>query len=271
MHEDVPAHLRHQLWMWTARFLGQSTAQQVQRTRAVANHMRYDYASIPMYSGGSIEYSMEQYIEERCRSDPEAQLRIIEFLLPAFLDPSYADELEHDLRTGNSAYAVADHGKSLVWRQDPTARSAVEKAIAGADEGPAHWLAEAWNDAYGRQSRPGPAYDAAIRAVEGALRGIVIPRNSRATITQIINALRDGSTKFEFDLTDSRGDVGANEPRIDGVEVVIAMLRSLAYGQKTRHGDSGHVTVNSETEARTAVHLAVTLVEIGTTGSLRRR
>ena len=48
------------------------------------------------------------------------------------------------------------------------------------------------------------------------------------------------------------------------------MLRSLAYGQKTRHGDSGPATVNSETEARTAVHLAVTLVEIGTTGALRR-
>lgn len=143
--------------------------------------------------------------------------------------------------------------------------------MAEADEGPSHWIAEAYNDAHGREPRPGPSYDASIRAVEGALRGMVIPKIGKSTVTQIINALRDGRANFELALEDARGAAaGANEPEIDGIEAVLAMLRSLAYGQRTRHGDSGTVTVNSAEEARAAFLLAVTLVQIGSSGALRR-
>jgi hypothetical protein len=157
-------------------------------------------------------------------------------------------------------------------RLDPTVRAHIERVVAEAEEGPSHWISEAYNDAYGREPRPGPSYDASIRAVEGALRGIVIPKNGKATFTQIINALRDGRANFEFVLEDARGAAaGANEPVIEGVEVVLAMLRSLAYAQRTRHGDSVSVSVNSAPEAQAAFQLALTLVQIGSSGALRRR
>lgn len=272
MYEDVPDHLQHPLWAWASPWLNATKPDGIGRIRAVANHMRWPYADLPRSRYSTLEASMREFIEQKCMANPETFLQVIEHLLGTHVNSAAAESLDRTLALGNSAYAVGADFKSLAMRVDPTVRRRAEATVADADPGPAHWLTDAWNDAYGREPRPGPAYDAAIRAVEAALRGVVIPNNARATITQIINALRDGRGKFAFVLEDARGSAaGANEPIIDGVEVVIWMLRSLAYGQKTRHGTSGTVTVNSAEEARTAVQLAVTLVQIAGSGSLRRR
>lgn len=270
MHRDVPDHLGFQLWEWVAQFVSPTSAGGIDRIRAVANHMRWPYSEVPRLGSGR-DHDMALFIESMCKADGQTLLTVLEYLLKHYAHSS-AYTVEQILSTGNSAYTIKEDGTGLAFRTDPTARAQVEDAIETADEGPAHWLTEAWNDAYGREPRPGPSYDASIRAVEGALRGIVIPRNGRATITQIINALRDGRANFVFELDDNRGGAaGANEPPIDGIDTVLAMLRSLAYGQRTRHGASGPVTINSPEEAKVALHLAVTLVQIGLNGALRRR
>ncbi|WP_460844796.1 hypothetical protein [Nocardioides ultimimeridianus] len=209
-------------------------------------------------------------VRTACLRNGVLLLEIVEYLVEHTSDDDDLAALERLFLTAHSIWTVRDG--ALGYRVDPTVQARADAAIEAADQGPSHWLAEAWNDAYSRTPRPGPSYDASIKAVEGALRGIVIPNNHRATITQIINALRDGRSNFEFALGDARGmAAGANEPVIDTIDTVLQMLRTLAYGQKTRHGESGAVTINDANEARAAVQLATTLVDFGTNGSLRRK
>src|SRR5690349_16452527 len=98
-------------------------------------------------------------MKERLTGNPEHQLQAIEYLLSIANSLSYADRLEETLKLGNSAYAVAEDKRSLEWRADPTFRAQVERVVGDANQGASHWLAEAWNHAYGRTPLPGPAYD----------------------------------------------------------------------------------------------------------------
>lgn len=269
MYDDIPPHMVHEVWGWTEKFIGQRNRLSASTVRALANHMRYDWQGITM-GGLQPELRVYDYIQRRFLQEPEQQLAAIEYFL-ADSAAGYGDLLRQILDRGNSAYTVSDDGKRLEMRVDPTFRAQVEQTVDQADPGASHWLKEAWNDAYGREPRPGTSYEASIRAVEAALRGIVVPDNGRATITQVINAVRDGKAKakFRFVLEDARGDAaGRNEPVIDAIDTVLAMLRALAYGQRTRHGTEGDVTINSVEEARTAMQIAVALVQFGTPGYL---
>lgn len=273
MYEDVPDHLKHPIWAWMAPWFNVDYASGIARVRELANYMRWSSPEIKrVIDYGSTESKIRQFTERACLADDETMLRVVEYLLAGPATGAPAQELEAILALGNSAYAVNAAGDGLTMRLDPTVRTRIEDVVGEADDGPSHWLAEAYNDAYGRAPRPGASYEASLRAVEGALRGIVIPNDPKASVTKIINAVRDGRGKFEYALEDARGAAaGANEPEIDPIETLLAMLRSLAYGQRTRHGDSGEVTINTPQEARAAFQLAVTLVEIGTSGALRRR
>lgn len=268
-YEDVPPHLLPHLLDWLNARLSEQSSGKVTIDLVMA-HMRW--VDLSTNHRNAIYGQRREQILVLCRKSPEVLLMVIEFLLSNRPSEQAANILERLLRVAGSAYEVTPDLRGLRWRQDPAVRKHAEAAIEDADEGPSHWLTEAWNDAYAREAWPGPAYEAAIRAVEGALRGIVISKNARASITQIINALRDGRAHFEFTLPDARGEAaGANEPVIDPLDTILAMLRSLAYGQRTRHGDDGPVTINSVEEARAAVQLAVSLVQIGTSNALRRR
>lgn len=255
----VPTHLTDALWEWVSAFLDDDTI------RMVNVEFRLGLPAIDWTNHDRLT----EVLRRMAHSNPDFHLELVEYLVPRAAERDQR-ELEVLLAAVPSAYAVVED--ELTTRVDPVVQAQVESAVTEAQDGPAHWLTEAWNDAYALKPRPGPAYDASIRAVEAALRDIVIPKNGRATITQIINALRDGRRNFVFELQDSRGGaVGANEPEVDAIDSVLAMLRALAYGQKTRHGDSGAVTINSAEEARAAVQFAVTLVQLGTSGALRRR
>lgn len=238
-------------------------------------HMRFDYGQTRLGNIASQNAPvprMRRYIIGACATDAEIHLQVVEFLLARAHDSEDRRSLREHLQVGNSAYDVSEDGTSLQYRADPTVRAATEQAIADANQGASHWLAEAWNDAYGRTPRPGPSYDASIKAVEATYRGVVIPNNGRGTITQVINGLRDGRAKFVFDLEDSRGAAaGANEPPVDTLDVVLDMLRALAYGQRVRHGEDGPVTINTDTEARAALQIAVSLVQFVSDGAFRLR
>jgi hypothetical protein len=257
--DGVPDHLSGALWEWCAEFLEEETLSMMNV------EFRWGLPTIDYHN----QESVVARLSHRCRDKADLHLTVVEYLVDNNADDDDLNDLDRLLVAAHSIWTVRDG--HLGYRVDPAVQAQAEQAVTEADEGPAHWLTEAWNDAYARTPRPGPAYDASIRAVEAALRGIVIPNNGRASITQIINALRDGRKNFSFELQDSRvAAAGANEPVIDTVDTILGMLRALAYGQKTRHGDTGQVTVNSPEESRAAVQLAVSLVQFGTSGALRR-
>lgn len=265
MYEDVPGHLTHQLWTWTAGYINLSNdrgGQARAKVHAIANHMRYDFARAPQVATHSTaEQNMLAFIKRKC-GDPEDQLRIIEFLLLSAHESS-AMRLEEVLRLGNSAYAVSSDGKRLEMRATPEVKAQVEAVVASAAGSAGDHLANAWNEAYGRQPDPVKSYSESIKAVEAALAQRITPQNAKQTLGTMVADIRQAPQNFEFAMNDG--------PNSDGVETVVGMMRQLWEGQTSRHGGPNPTRPETVEEAKAAVHLGAALVQWGVSGAFGRR
>lgn len=259
MHEDVPSHLQHQLWTWTANYVrvDDRNGAGAKRIRDIANHMRWDFARAPQLTVSSTpERRMRAFIQEKCR-DGEVQLQVIEYLLPSAHESS-AQALEEVLRLGNSAYAVATDGKRLEMRATPEVKAQVEAVIDEAGGSAGDHLTNAWNEAYGREPDPVKSVSEAIKAVEAAMAQRVSPQNGKQTLGTMIRDVAAKPSKWTFALA------GADD---SGVETVLLMMRLLWNGQTSRHGGVNATRDETVDEAKAAVHLAASLVQFGVSGA----
>lgn len=252
MHEDVPAHLRHQLSTWTAGYINTRDQAGLLRIREVANHMRYDFARLPQQAHSSPEQRMRAHIE-RLLQRPEEQLRIIEFLLPSAQESS-ARNLEDILRLGNSAYAVSSDGKRLEMRATPEIKAQVEAVVSTAAGSAGDHLTNAWNEAYGREPDPVKSYSESVKSVEAALAQHVSPQNGKQTLGTMICDVSAKPSKWKFAIADGN---------VSGVDTVLHMMRMLWDGQTSRHAGVHPTRDETPEEAKAAVHLAATLVQFG--------
>jgi hypothetical protein len=150
-------------------------------------------------------------------------------------------------------------------RADLTATAALNdsaaKASARTDAGSASdHLATAWAAAYAIQPDPAKSYSESIKAVEAAAYAIIEPTNGRATLGTTLGHIRSHADDFRLILP------------APGTSVVpvIGMMTVLWEGQTSRHGGQHPTRAESAEEARAAVHLAVTLVQWFSTGSVQR-
>lgn len=263
-YPDVPDHLVGPLWEWTSSVVQYYGAKVVETLgvllraggrSAEARGITFDWSAL----------------RDICTTYPDAQLAVIEDLLPRYTTESHRKRLQQHLEDGHSAYVINEHRTGLAWRVDPATMEQARQAVKDAPETPAHWLTEAWNAAYSLKPNPRQAYDAAILAVESAYGPTVIPKETHYQLGKIIGAVRDGraSNKFTVDLEDSRPTPTGVEPTTHQTDAVLEMMRAISYGQKVRHGTDGPVTINSTEEARVAVQLAVTLVQIASSKAFR--
>ena len=200
----------------------------------------------------------------RCGDDPELFLDVLDALV-AGVPPAGSPaplNLERMLDEGGSAWTVgAGAGQyQLQRRVDPTVAAAARATISGAGRAGAH-LAEAWAHTYGRHPNPGHAYREAVRAVEAAAIPVVCPADTTATLGKILGQLHTGR-HFAVALHPA--------PPADPTTTLVAMLEVLWKAQLDRHGtpDPSTPLSVSEAEARTAVHLATTLVHWFTSGAV---
>lgn len=149
----------------------------------------------------------------------------------------------------------------LVRRLPAEIGNAVDSVASVADRSGEH-LRSARAHLYGRGPNPSEAYSDSVKAVEAAAKPVVIPKSPAATLGTIRAAIRDAPEgKFSFAITSRQG----NNPR----KTLVAMLGLLYEGQRNRHGDpEGPASVGQE-EADAAFHLAVTLVHLFRTGTIR--
>ncbi|KXC06436.1 hypothetical protein MhomT_05735 [Microbacterium hominis] len=118
-------------------------------------------------------------------------------------------------------------------------------------------LAEAWHAAFGKSPDTEEAYEKAIKAVEEAGAHIVTPNNRTATLGTMI---RDMKAQKDWKLDLATPDAG----------VPVTMAGALWVGQESRHGGNGY-RKPTQSEAETAVMLAVPLVQWFASGALQRR
>lgn len=161
------------------------------------------------------------------------------------------------LTNSSSAWAVGSRNQNvgLVRRVPESVQDAATMAMRQGT--PGALLAEAWAACFGRNASPEEAYEKAIKAVEEASAHVVSPRNTRATLGTIIRDMR-AQADWTVDLPGTRRDV------------VVDMMEALWTGQESRHGGNNY-RVPTQSEAETAVLVAVPLVQWFSSGTIARR
>lgn len=268
LHEGVPAWLGSSLFLWIQtqfhhfddmgdEFWDKERLLELQRL------FRLDLEWKKSRGGAQSVYFQ---LQELMGVNPDLMLDIVDYLLHAFAHGHHDEELqmvEVVLYQGGSAWRVGqtEEGRGCLERRvDETTTLAARSVIAHGGKVGAH-LTLAWNEIYGRNPDPGKGYGEAVKAVEAAAQPVVTPKDSTATLGKMIAAMSDGSDKWAVTL---------NSEKVNGVEVVISMMKLLWTSQYDRHGSADQdspISVTQE-EAEAAIHLATTLVQWFTNGSI---
>jgi hypothetical protein len=172
--------------------------------------------------------------------------------------------LEEILTTANSVWRVDVEKRRLERRIDSTVTAAVATTRKSANTEAADHLQVAWDAAYGLYPDPDKAYDEAVLAVEALACPLVCPNNTtRRTLGTVIADLKNQASRWELGIGDS-SDQPASPDRF------IGMLEILWHGQ-SRHAGSPNSRRQIQAEGEAAVHLAATVVQWLTIGTLTRK
>ena len=112
----------------------------------------------------------------------------------------------------------------------------------------------AWANVYGRHPNPSDAWDHAIKAVEEIYRPLVVPKQTKGTLSDVVGQLKNTPHVWHFELG-----------RIEALEAAMRLM----WPNPDRHG-GGDKRVPTMQEAEAVVQLAVMLVQWGRTGLLRK-
>jgi hypothetical protein len=99
--------------------------------------------------------------------------------------------------------------------------------------------------------------------VEEVVCPLVLLKDDAATLGKVVAHLKQGGHKWRFVLVARDGS--------DDVAPLVAMMDRLWTGQVSRHGGGKSSRDQTPEEARAAVHLSATLVQLLSTDALTRR
>lgn len=204
---------------------------------------------------------------ERAGNDDEFALDVIDWMLyhshhfgggPEL--EGWAERLANMLLQGGSAWEVTtpDGKLKLTRRALGPVRQVLENTATESVRAH-HHLEAAWSKLVGRDPDPSGTYREAVRAVEAVAKPVVLPDNDRATLGQMIAALRDKPEKWTAGL-------GA-------VDDLRAQMEAVWKGQLDRHGtDDESVPLNaSQAEADAAFSICLNLVRLFAGGHIVRK
>lgn len=175
-------------------------------------------------------------------------------------------ELDEMLRNAGSAWTVAlRDGKYCLERRVSTATRDRAEHVMGSVGRAAEHLHDAWTALYGRDPNYDHAADQSVKAVEAAMRPVLLPNDNMATLGKACSHLRDAMGKYEV-------PAAAPEDTDNAVATVLAMMQTL-WRTHRRHGtdDASVPKGTSREEAEVCLQLAITVVHMFHSGLLRRR
>ncbi|TCN39814.1 hypothetical protein EV644_103100 [Kribbella orskensis] len=172
-------------------------------------------------------------------------------------------EVARLLAVGRSAWSATEEG--LVHRADPTAQAAFELATSIPGSVSTE-LTEAWEKAHARQSKPGDAWDHAIKAVEAVLIPIVLPPTQiKPNLGHVLGQLRQLRGQTELWTLGVRG-----QSRDNSIQPLVSML-TLLWPDPNRHGSPNPEPPATPEEGRVMANLATTIVQWARDGLITRR
>jgi len=208
---------------------------------------------------GSGEWDLLNDLQRRMRQSDEFSLDVIDWMLHHWqhfgADPyvrEWAGELNDMLHQGGSAWEVTQGnggGYRLSRRAVGPVVEVLEDTATHATRAHAHMEA-AWSKLTGRNPDPSGAYREAVRAVEAVAKPIILPASGRATLGQMIAAMKDKPDKWAA--------------TIGTVDDVRSQMEAVWRGQLDRHGtDDETVPLNvSPAQADAAFSACLNLVRL---------
>ena len=204
-------------------------------------------------------------LRARMEADEELALDAVDLTLQG-LDPNslWSDEkvdaLNRTLTAGGSAWEVAriapDGPWQLARRALHEAREAIDLLPVTANRAGQHLIAS-WRKLASREVDPTGAYREAVRAVEAVAKPIVLPANDKATLGQMIAAMRDKPDKWKTTLGE--------------VDDVRRLMEIVWTEQLDRHGTDDEempLSVSPE-QADAAFSVALSLIQLFAAGHIR--
>lgn len=196
----------------------------------------------------------------------QERLRALDWIIKdnAATRESGNDEWERILRDGGSKWKVGSRNglPGLEERVPQGVQDAADQAMAlPGDAG--RLLSEAWHATYGINPQPDLGYRKAIEAVEAVVLPLVIPNDATGHLGKAISQMRahdDWKLPFvkEHAQNPSQG-------------VVLGMVQALWSGHSDRHPGTSNYVQSTQEAAEAAVSLAVTLVNLFSSGGVARR
>ena len=189
-------------------------------------------------------------------------LRLADYALSQTSSVPRQNALELILKAARSKWTVGTRmGRPGLMERVPVGvQEFAESAISSSGKA-GSVLSRAWTEIHGLEQQPSAAYADAVVAVEIVAVAAVQPSNSAATLGTVI-AQMELRNDWRLPLRE--------HGKAPSAELVIAMLRTLWYGHRDRHGKADYSSVSPE-EARAAVSLAVVAVDWFASGVLARR
>jgi len=259
LREDLSAGARTSLVSWLSRQLSQPD----RPSYAAAAHCR----DVQLHTDVSLGIGPEEFYYSdvvtghlHIKSDLDL-LKVTDYLLSRGRPSSSTHPVESILAVAHSLWTIGlrEGRVGLVDRVAEGVRSAAEDVATRGTAG--RVLARAWGNIHGFEKKTSAAYGDAVRAVEIVAIECVQKNNQAATLGTVIGQMKaDGDWALPL-----REHQDAPAP-----ELLLAMLRTLWFGHRDRHGKADYSDVSDE-ETRAAVALAVTLVDWFDSGVISRR
>jgi hypothetical protein len=258
------AHFLRPFWGMTASYDHSFPSRDFVREAGI--HLRLDLD----WSGGHDRAG--QSLWAATYRDPERLRRLVDFALGNiqigyfFREAEVAVmELDRHLRDAGSVWQVRrvqGRDEYFLERRIDATTSAVLDTLTMEEMPDAKHLAQARMYAFGQKPQPDKAYDEAVKAVEAVAIPVVLPNDPKATLGKVIGEMRNDPTRWTCTFTDPTAD--GQSP----VDVVIAMLGVLWTNETDRHAPD--VPIEQE-QAESALHMALTLVQMFRSGAIAKR
>jgi len=174
------------------------------------------------------------------------------------------DDLERILRDGGSKWKVGVRNgqPGLEDRVPQGVQDAADQAMAHPGDA-GRLLSEAWHATYGINPQADLGYRKSIEAVEAVVLPLVTPNDAAATLGKAIGQMRsDGDWKLPFIKEHAQNPSPG---------VVLGMMQALWSGHSDRHPGTPSYIQSTQQAAEAAVSLAVTLVNLFSSGGIARR
>jgi hypothetical protein len=265
--EGLPAWLLRPVTEWVRdSFLTQIQGHRPRVNGRALESLQLDLRLEPPLGGKEVRDRLANLLE-RIGRDQEFGLDALDWMLHnagffAFqkrATRSWAERLGQVLEEGGSAWEVShgEAGFALTRRSVGPVAEVLEQAAPAASRAHAH-LSLAWSRLMGRSPDPSAAYRESVRAVEAIAKPVILPDNDRATLGQMIAALREKPQKWTVVL--------------GSVEELRTEMEAVWRGQLDRHGTDDptaplHV---SHAEADVAFAICLSLVRRFAGGHVER-